>query len=79
MCGSWLYVSRKTIMANIQDEMIDSTNVKRHTSNNAFGALGTTTIALDKEILRSRWLGCLKKSHLDILCQSQHIRCSPKG
>jgi hypothetical protein len=32
-------------MANAQDEAINSTNVKGQTSNNAFGALGTTTIA----------------------------------
>jgi hypothetical protein len=40
-------------MVDAQDEAINSTNVKGQTLNNAFGALGTTTIILDKEILRS--------------------------
>jgi hypothetical protein len=36
-------------MAYVQDEAINSTNVKGQTSNNAFGALSTTTTALDKK------------------------------
>jgi hypothetical protein len=40
-------------MENVQDEAINNTNVKGQTSNNTFGALGTTIIALNKEILRS--------------------------
>jgi hypothetical protein len=39
-------------MADVQDEVINSTNVKGQTSNNAFGALGTTINALDREIIR---------------------------
>ncbi len=38
-------------MADVQDEMINSTNVKGQTSNNAFGPLGTTITVLDRNFL----------------------------
>jgi hypothetical protein len=46
-------VSKKIIMAYVQDEAINSTNVKGQTSNNAFGAFSTTITTLDKKKLRS--------------------------
>ncbi len=52
MCVGPNFESTKTIMADVEDEVINSANVKGQTSNNAFGALGTTTIALDRKIVR---------------------------